>query len=194
MISWSARFAVRNPRHALLDLHRDDLRRLVQARMDPRLSVRVDASDVVQDVLIDAWRRLDGYLRDRPLPFLPWLRQIVVDRITDMHRRHISSRCRGIRREERLEISNESAADLASQLFSNDTSPSNHLLRVENQGRLKEALVSLPKKDCEILVMRHIEHLSTKEIASSLGITEGAVKARLLRALIRLRGLIVLET
>lgn len=43
-------------RHALLDLHRDDLRRMVQARLDRRITVRVDASDVVQDVLIDAWR------------------------------------------------------------------------------------------------------------------------------------------
>jgi RNA polymerase sigma-70 factor, ECF subfamily len=175
-------------RHALLDLHRNDLRRMVQARLDPRINVRVDASDVVQDALIDAWRRLDGYLRDRPLPFLPWLRQIVGDRIIDTHRRHISSKCRGIQREERLEISDESADVLARQLFTSDMSPSNVLERKEVQARLKQALLALPPKDREILIIRHIEQLSAAEIAARLGITEGAVKARLLRALLRLRG------
>jgi len=182
-------------RHALLGLHRDDLRRMVEARLDRRISMRVDASDVVQDALIDAWRRLDGYLRDRPLPFLAWLRQIVGERIVDTHRRHISAQCRGIQREERLlEISNESAVVLARRLFTNDPSPSKLLVRKEFQERLKQALVSLPSKDREILVMRHIEQLGTVQIASALGITEGAVKARLLRALQRLRGLMESET
>ncbi|MGP0067643.1 MAG: sigma-70 family RNA polymerase sigma factor [Isosphaeraceae bacterium] len=180
-------------RHALLDFHRDDLRRMVQARMDPRMGVRVDASDVVQDVLIDAWRRLDAYLRDRPLPFLPWLRQIVGERIIDMHRRHISSQCRGVKREERLELNEESAEALAGRLLTNDTSPSDRFLRSETQGRLKEALLSLPTKDREILIMRHLEHIGTAEIASKMEITEGAVKARLVRALIRLRGQMKLE-
>jgi RNA polymerase sigma-70 factor, ECF subfamily len=175
-------------RHELLDLHRNDLRRMVRAQLDPRIGVRVDASDVVQDALIDAWGRLDGYLRDRPLPFLPWLRQIVREKVIDMHRRHISSQRRAIRREERLEFGNESAEVPACPLFTTDTSPSNRLLRKEIQGSLKEALDALQSKDREILIMRHIEHYSSLEIASRLGITEGAVKARLLRALIRLRG------
>jgi len=175
-------------RHALLDLHRNDLRRMAQARLDPRINVRVDASDVVQEALIDAWRRLDGYLRDRPLPFLPWLRQIVGERIIDTHRRHLSSKCRGIQREERLEITNESADVLARRFFTTDTSPSNLLVRKEIQAQMKQALVALPEKDREVLVLRHIEQFSTAEIASRLEITEGAVKARLLRALLRLRG------
>ena len=133
-------------RHALLDFHRDDLRRMVQARMDPRMGVRVDASDVVQDVLIDAWRRLDAYLRDRPLPFLPWLRQIVGERIIDMHRRHISSQCRGVKREERLEINEESAEALAGRLSTNDTSPSNRFLRTETQGRLRRRSSRFPRR------------------------------------------------
>jgi RNA polymerase sigma factor (sigma-70 family) len=60
--------------------------------------------------------------------------------------------------------------------------------RKEIQGSLKESLDSLASKDREILIMRHIEHYRSLEIASRLGITEGAVKARLLRTLNRLRG------
>ena len=175
-------------RHELLELYRQDLRRMVAARLDRRIGVRVDASDVVQDALFDAWRRMDDYLTDRPLPFLAWLRQITSERIIDTHRRHITSQHRGIQREiAEAQVTNESAVLLAGRLFANDTSPSNNLIRKEFHVRLREAIISLPAKDREILLMRHIDQLDSAEIATSLGISPGAVKARLLRALLRLR-------
>jgi RNA polymerase sigma-70 factor, ECF subfamily len=53
----------------LLDRHRRRLRQMVVARFDQRLSARVDPSDVLQDGLADAGRRLPDFLRDRPMPF-----------------------------------------------------------------------------------------------------------------------------
>ena len=47
----------------LLDRHRDALRRLVQMRLDRKIQRRVDVSDVVQDVLIEANRRLRTAIR-----------------------------------------------------------------------------------------------------------------------------------
>ena len=41
-----------------------------------------------------------------------------------------------------------------------------------------------------MLVLRHLEQLSTREIAAVLGVTEGAIYTRHLRALERLRGLL----
>ena len=55
-------------RHKLLERYRDYLRRMVAVRLDRRVAARVDASDVVQETLVEAARRLDDYLRDRPLP------------------------------------------------------------------------------------------------------------------------------
>ena len=72
-------------------------------------------------------------------------------------------------------------------MFAADTSPSNHLMRQERYERLKAALAALPQRDREVLVMRHLEQLSTAEIAAMLEISESAVKSRLLRALIRMR-------
>ena len=63
-------------RQQLLVRHRDRLKRMVAVRLDPRLAVRVDPSDVVQEALLDAAQKLDGYLRDRPVPFYPWLRRL----------------------------------------------------------------------------------------------------------------------
>ena len=56
-------------RGQLLQRHRQRLKRMVAVRADPRLAARVDPSDVVQEALAEAARRLDGYLHERPLPF-----------------------------------------------------------------------------------------------------------------------------
>ncbi len=176
-------------RRDLLELHREDLRRMVEARLDRRIAARVDASDVVQDALIEAARRLEHYLTERPLPYFAWLRQIAAERVIDTHRRHVSSQRRSILREEHgLEIPDESAVQLIARIFADDTSPSNRVVRKERNEQLTEALAALSARDREVLVMRHLEQLSTAAIAEALGISEGAVKARLLRGLLRLRG------
>src|SRR5262249_14301950 len=78
----------------LLDCHRAYLRRLVEVRLDPRIQARVDPSDVVQEAQIEALRRLDGYVRDRPMPFRLWLRQIAHDRLLMLRRHHLGAACR----------------------------------------------------------------------------------------------------
>src|SRR5258707_345168 len=66
-------------RQAFEDLfarHRPYLRQLVELRLDPKLHTRVDPSDVVQEAHLEAFRRLSTYLKERPMPFRLWLRQI----------------------------------------------------------------------------------------------------------------------
>src|SRR5947209_6980823 len=83
----------------LLDRHRGRLRQMVAVYLDRRLSARVDPSDIVQEALADAARGLAGYLRERPLPFYPWLRQFAWQRLLQLHRHHIRSRRRSVERE-----------------------------------------------------------------------------------------------
>src|SRR5437016_890751 len=64
----------------LLADHRAPLRRMIELRLDRALARRVDASDIVQDVLLEASRRLHDYLRDPAMPFHLWLRHIARDR------------------------------------------------------------------------------------------------------------------
>ena len=61
---------------------------MVALRLDPRLSGRVDASDVVQEALIDIARKLAEYERERPLPFYPWLHRLTSERLAIVHRQH----------------------------------------------------------------------------------------------------------
>lgn len=176
-------------RHELLDRYRAHLRRMVATRLDRRMTPRVDPSDVVQETLIDAARRLDGYLADRPLPFFGWLRQLAGERIVDAHRRHLLAQRRSVARESHpAELSEDSALELGRWLVADDTSPSNRLHQRERLERVMGALAALSPRDREVLVMRHLEQLPAAEIAEALGITAGAVEVRLFRALVRLRG------
>jgi RNA polymerase sigma-70 factor (ECF subfamily) len=179
-------------RDRLLDRHRSRLRRLVRLHLDRRLGARVDPSDVVQETLAEADRRLEEYLRQPPLPLYPWLRQIALDRLLDLRRRHLRARKRSVAREEPgvLGLPDESAAELAARLIDLGSSPSRSLLRQELRERVRAALGRLPERDREVLVLRHLEEMPVREVAAVLGAGEGAVRMRLVRALGRLRDLL----
>jgi RNA polymerase sigma-70 factor (ECF subfamily) len=187
-----ARGGDREARQQLLVRHRDRLRQMVALRMDRRLRARVDPSDVVQEALADAAQELSDYLRQRPLPFYPWLRQLAWDRLIELHRRHVYAKKRSISREDPdfLALPEESTVQLAQRLLAPGSSPSERFLRDELRGRVQAALAQLSPRDREVLVLRHLEQLSTQDTAAVLGITQGAVKTRHLRALERLRGLL----
>jgi RNA polymerase sigma-70 factor (ECF subfamily) len=179
-------------RSCLLDRHRQRLRRMVAVRLDRRLAARVDPSDVVQDVLLEADRHLADYVRRRPLPFYPWLRQLAWNRLVDLHRRHVRAGRRSVRREAPAapHLPDESALELAARLFARGSSPSARLEREEVRQQVRDALDRLSERDREVLVLRHLERLSTREIAAVLGVSEGAVDVRHLRALQHLGGLL----
>ncbi len=61
------------------------------------------------------------------------------------------------------------------------------MLRDELRLRVQAALDTLGTRDREVIILRHLEQLSTAEAAEVLGITEAAMKKRHLRALERLR-------
>lgn len=181
----------RSAREELLGRYRGRLRKMVAVRLDRRLAARVDASDVVQEALLAAAQKLSDYLRQRPLPFYPWLRRLAWEQLVKLHERHLHTRKRGAGREDQrsLTLPDESAVQLAWHLVAPGTSPSNRLVRAEMRDRVQAALIQLPESDREVLVMRYLEQLSMGEIAAVLGITEGAVKMRHTRALKRLSGL-----
>ena len=117
----------------LFDRHRERLLRMVTVRLDRRLSARVDPSDIVQETLGQAARKLSTYLRKRDLAFYPWLRQIAADHLTQTHRHHIQTQARSIHREEPwvTELPDESVVNLARKLVARSTSPSGSVIRRE---------------------------------------------------------------
>ena len=87
----------------LFKLHRQRLKNMVAIHLDSRLASRLDPSDVVQEALAVASKKLPAYLRDRPIEFYPWLRQITWERLVELHRKHVYAGRRSVRREQHQE-------------------------------------------------------------------------------------------
>ncbi|MDA8563561.1 sigma-70 family RNA polymerase sigma factor [Mariniblastus sp.] len=178
--------------NALMDQYRNSLRQLIRMRLDQKIQRRVDVSDVVQDVLVEANRRLQRYLNDPIMPFHLWLRQIAKDRIIDAHRRHRVSAKRSVDREQQLAPPrgyDQSSVHLASLLGDDQMTPAAAAVQKELAQRVEESIAQLEERDCEIIVMRHYEHLSNQEIGEVLNLTEPAASMRYLRAIRRLKKL-----
>jgi RNA polymerase sigma-70 factor (ECF subfamily) len=175
----------------LFQRHRQRLRHMIDLRLDRRLQARIDPSDVLQETLAEAARKLPDYIRCRPLPFYPWLRGLAWERLVQLHRRHVRAGKRSVNREQpNLPLPDESAVALVDRLVSRGSSPSARLQHSEHRHRVQAILAQLADRDREILVLRYLEHLSTREIAVVLGLTAAGVKTRQLRALQRLRDLL----
>jgi RNA polymerase sigma-70 factor (ECF subfamily) len=177
----------------LLERHRQAVHRMVQLRLDQKIQRRIDVSDVVQDVFIEASRRLKDYLQNPSMPFHLWLRHIARDRIVDAHRRHRVSAKRSVDNERPLVVpaaGDRSTLELAMQLRDPQRTPASAAVQHEMARHVENALSQLDDQDCEIILMRHYEHLSNQEAAIALGLSEPAASMRYLRAIRRLRALL----
>jgi RNA polymerase sigma-70 factor, ECF subfamily len=181
----------------LLANHRESMRRMIDLRLDPAIAARVDASDVVQEVLLEASRRLDAYLREPKMPFHLWLRHIAKDHIVDAHRRHHLAHKRGVDREQAMvpaALAGTSSIDLAAQFCDPELTPASAAMQQELERRLHAAIAKLDEDDREIILLRHFEQLSNQEVAALHGLSEAAASMRQLRALRRLRELLQPES
>lgn len=177
----------------LLERHRGSLRRMIQLRLDHKIQRRVDVSDVVQDVLVEANRRLSQYLDNPVLNFQLWLRQIAKDRIIDAHRRHRGSAKRSVDREQPMAAAanqDHSTIELAAQLRDPGLTPAAIATQKEIAVQVEKAVYRLKGHDREIILMRHYEQMSNVEAAEALGLAEPAASMRYLRALRRLRSIL----
>jgi RNA polymerase sigma-70 factor (ECF subfamily) len=121
----------------------------------------MDGEDVVQEALIEAYRKLDQFDDTRPLK--PWLFRIAHNRAIDFLRR------RGVRDEA------EAAA-----ARSEEVSPAEPVL---GTGKAVEHLVlTLPPKERACVLLKDVFDYSLEEIAELVGSTAGGVKAALKRA------------
>jgi RNA polymerase sigma-70 factor (ECF subfamily) len=176
----------------LLARHRDAVRRLIDMRLDRAIAGRVDASDIVQEVLLEASQRLNEYLVNPAMPFHLWLRHIAQDHLIDAHRRHRQAKRRSVDRERRMQagLRDHSSIELIGQLIDRELTPATAAIRQEMQERFQTAVACLEDDDRDVILMRHFEQLSNQEVAETLGVTEAAASMRYLRAVRRLRALL----
>ena len=168
----------------LLVRHRPDLQAFVGWHLDPRLRARLDPSDVVQDAQLEVVRRMDDFLRRRPMPFRLWVRRAAYERLLNLRRDH---RRRGRRSVDREVPWPERSSLLLAGPLVGGPSPSQALQARELAERVSRAVGGLAEADREVLLMRHAEELPYEDIACLLGIEPAAARKRYGRALIRLQ-------
>ncbi|MCU1595362.1 MAG: polymerase, sigma-24 subunit, subfamily [Frankiales bacterium] len=140
-----------------------------------------DAADATQEVYVRVVRSVLGFRGEAA--FGTWLHRVTVNVCMTSLRKRGDVRARG-----------QSAGTVDAvfdDLASNDASPEERVTTADLARRTAKALADLPEDAREVVVLRDVQGLSTKETAELLGISEGAVKVRLHRAHTRLRELVV---
>ena len=165
----------------LLEMQRDYLRRLVDLRMEDELRGRVDPSDVVQETLIVVSRSVDDFLDRRPTSFRLWVRRKAIERLIENRRKHLADK-RSVRRE--LNLSDASSMAVARNFFRGTQSRS--LERGEMADRVRRAMGELGEMDREVILLRHVEELSTGEVAEMPQLDPDTASKRFGRAVRRL--------
>lgn len=129
------------------------------------------ADDVTQDVFVKALANL-GDWRDQGKDPLAWLFTITVNT------------CRSKARSAHEQRSRPMSFDDQHDLAEPDRSPGPEQLVLDDLTRREvlTALAALTKRQREVIVMAHFKEMRGREIAEALGVNEGAVKARLLKA------------
>jgi RNA polymerase sigma-70 factor (ECF subfamily) len=156
--------------------------------MDRRVEARFDASDVVQDALLIAFQRFEEYVRTRPCEFFAWLQKIAFDRLNDLYRQHLGAEARSVLREERTAraFADDSTELPVERVADPRPEPAEELERSEMLSTIQQGLGRLKQADRELILARYAQKTPMSEIAVRLGITESAVKSRLVRALRRM--------
>jgi RNA polymerase sigma-70 factor, ECF subfamily len=140
-----------------------------------------DAEEAVQEAVLKALSHLSDFRGEAK--FSTWLISITINEARlklRKDRRHL------------YESVDEQRASEDGEYFPKDFAdwrevPSEALQRKELREALKNAIASLPLKYREVLILRDVQQLRIEEVARILGITEGSVKTRLLRARLQMR-------
>lgn len=172
----------------LIEEYQSRLLAFISRAMSDRLKQKVEPADILQEMSVTALDSLDSYdLADRE-PF-SWLCQVAERRIVDAHRRHFSAQKRDANRERALnqKVGGGSQQEFLDLLVTSMTTPSAVFSRDQKELLLHEAIAQLPELPREALRMRYLEGMPSREIASRLGKTDGAIRVLLTRTLRKLQ-------
>lgn len=163
---------------------------LARANVEPWMRAKVDASDLVQQTLLDAHRDFDRFQGQTDQEWLAWLRQILNHNACDAVRHYGAAEKRAAKREVPLGGNGDDSARPGFEPPSPGDSPSQMAMHHESELLLAEALDQLSEDYREVIILRNIQRLPFEQVAEQLGRTRPAAQMLWMRAIQKLKSLL----
>lgn len=173
-----------------LERFRPYLAHLARAQFDDRFQGKLDASDIVQQTLTEAFEHREQFRGQTSEESGGWLRQMLAHNLADERRRFRAEK-RDVNRERSLDAAlDHSSMRLGAWLSFGQSSPSHKAMLHERAVQLASALEELPEAQRDAVVLRHCQGHLLLGIADKLNRTPAAVSGLLKRGLRQLRGIL----
>jgi len=176
-------------RDQLFGLCRGYLGFVARAHVESWLKAKVDASDVVQQTMLEAHRDFDRFQGRSEKEWLGWLRKILTHNVADFVRHYRGTAKRQARLEVRFRDPAETGAGGggAAEPAAPGPTPSQELARMDDELRVSDALATLTPDYQEVIVLRNLQRLSFNEVAEQMGRSRPAVQMLWMRAINKLQ-------
>jgi RNA polymerase sigma-70 factor, ECF subfamily len=169
----------------------------IDRRLGAALRRKIEPDDLYQEVSADALRSLGEVDLSQLDPF-SWLCQVAERRIIDAHRKFFGSQKRDAGREVSMNAGGGSGSTsrpgLINLLVASMTSASQAFSRDQKQMKMLTALEQLPEEHREVLRLRYLEGMPSKQIADKFGKSDGAIRVMLTRSLAKLQQVLGTDT
>jgi RNA polymerase sigma-70 factor, ECF subfamily len=153
---------------------------LAEALISPALRVELDASDLVQQTLMEAHQQSRELASFDDGPFFSWLRTALRHNVLDAVK-HLSTQKNNAARRVRVSNIEDSFVRLEELLVADDTSPSEIVQRNEQTAQLLAAIQGLTSNQREAVILKHLRGLSLQQVAKELSLSESATAGLLHR-------------
>ncbi len=172
----------------LLAAYHPTLRARVDARMNRALRSKLEPEDILQQVYLEAFRRIDQFEERGQDSFLSWVLTILDNKIIDAGRA-IHRQMRDVAREVPPRNARGTASywNLLDQLYADVRTPSQVVRRDEAVGALLACISHLSESHRQVIQLRFLQGHSVSDVAHKLDKSEAAIVALTKRALEDLR-------
>jgi len=157
-----------------------------QLHLDPRLQRRFGASDLAQETMLKAHKKIGEFRGTTEAELLKWLHTILLNHLRDQIA-YEKAGPRNFELEQALpEVVAESSVRIDRWLADGQSSPSEKAVRHEQELRLAAAQDQLPEDQRDVFILHKLMGASVAEIASQMKRSEKAVAGLLRRGMQKL--------
>ena len=174
-------------RSRLFELCRGYLAFMARSQVETWLRRKVDASDLVQQTMLEAHCGFERFQGSSEREFLAWLKRILHHNAADFVRRYRGTAKREAGREVSFRDANDTRAVGVPEPAAPMATPSQEFVLLEDELRMTAALADLPPDYQEVIVLRNLQRLQFNEVAERMGRSRPAVQMLWMRAIRKLQ-------